>query len=233
MIIVLYGIASSDLAYPENMPEPTAPTPTDLRSDSRRNRLRLVAAARELVAEKGMDVTAAEIAARAEVGVGTLYRRFISKEALIRDILADGIDEVQSAADSALSEPDAWSGLSTFFTFFSKIQVDNQGIAEYVSSASGIPSEEMCRYNGRLRERLQELVQRAHRDGSLRADVTWEDIVILSRASVAASECLGVQALPEQWRRSCAIILEGMRARGGDPLPGVPPFDRFTKATPG
>ena len=186
--------------------------PSDLRADSRRNRVRLVTAAREPVAEKGSDVTAADIAARAEVGVGTLYRRFGSKDALIRDILADGIDEVQAVAEGALEDPDAWNGLATFFTFFSKTQVANQGIAEYVSSATGLSTAEMCTYNGRLRELLQELVQRAHSSGALRADVTWEDVVLLSRASVAAGECLGVSASPDQWRRSCAVILAGMRS---------------------
>ena len=209
------------------MPETSAPTPSpDLRSDSRRNRLRLVAAARELVAEKGVDVSAAEIAARAEVGVGTLYRRFGSKDALIRDILTDGIDEVQAVAVAALEDTDAWNGFSTFFAFFSMTQVANQGIAEYVSVASGVPSEEMCQYNTRLRSLVQELVRQAHAEGTLRSDVTWEDIVILSRASVAAGECLGVHAPPEQWKRTCAIILEGIRAPGAAALPGTAPVDR-------
>jgi len=195
------------------MPQ-SAPTanPSDLRSDSRRNRVRLVAAARELVAERGTDVTAAEIAARAEVGVGTLYRRFGSKDALIRDILADGIDEVQSVAESALDDADAWNGLSRFFAFFSMTQFANQGIAQYLASSIDIPSEEVCGYNGRLRALVGQLVQRAHSSGDLRADVTLEDIVILSRASVAAGECLGVHAAPDQWQRSCAIILAGMRS---------------------
>jgi len=192
----------------------TAPpaNPSDLRSDSRRNRVRLVAAARELVAERGTDVTAADIAARAEVGVGTLYRRFGSKDALIRDILVDGIDEVQSVAEAALDDPDAWNGLSTFFAFFSMTQFANQGIAEYLASSIDVANEEACGYNGRLRTLVSQIVQRAHDSGSLRADVTWEDFVMLSRASVAAGECLGVHAAPDQWQRTCAIILAGMRS---------------------
>ena len=190
----------------------TPPITPDQRSDSRRNRLRLVAAARDLVAEKGMDVTAAEIAARAEVGVGTLYRRFGSKDSLIRDILADGIDEVETVAQAALDDPDAWNGFADFFTFFSKTQVDNQGIAEYLSLSPAMPDQEMCSYNGRLSGLVRALVERAHAEGALRADVTWEDIALLSRASVSAGECLGVHAPPEQWRRSCAIILNGVRA---------------------
>jgi AcrR family transcriptional regulator len=186
-------------------------TPIDRRSDSRRNRLRLVQAARELVAERGMDVTAAEIAGRAEVGVGTLYRRFGSKDALIRDILADGLNEVEAVAKAALDDPDAWNGLSSFFAFFSQTQVDNQGIAEYLSLSTSVPADEMKRMNGKLSGLVQELVRRAHSEGSLRADVTWEEIVLLSRASVSATECLGVHASSGQSTRACAIILSGMK----------------------
>jgi|LIDZ01.1.fsa_nt_gi AcrR family transcriptional regulator len=186
-------------------------TPIDHRSDSRRNRLRLVEAARELVAERGMDVTAAEIAGKAEVGVGTLYRRFGSKEALIRDILADGLNEVEAVAQAALDDPDAWNGLSSFFVFFSQTQVDNQGIAEYLSLSTSVPEDEMKRMNGKLSSLVQQLVQRAHRDGSLRADVTWAEVVLLSRASVSAAECLGVHASSGQTQRACAIILSGMK----------------------
>jgi AcrR family transcriptional regulator len=190
----------------------TPATPLDHRSDSRRNRLRLIAAARELVAERGMDVTAAEISARAEVGVGTLYRRFGSKESLIRDILADGIDEVEAVALQALSAPDGWSGLSTFFAFFSQTQVDNQGIAEYLSLSTSVPVDEMNRYNGRLSSLVQQLVHRAHNEGTLRADVSWQEVVLLSRASVSAAECLGAHSSAEQRQRASAIILTGMKA---------------------
>jgi len=186
-------------------------TPVDHRSDSRRNRLRLVEAARELVAERGMDVTAAEIAGRAEVGVGTLYRRFGSKDALIRDILADGLNEVEAVAQEALNDPDAWNGLSSFFAFFSQTQVDNQGIAEYLSLSTSVPKDEMKEMNGELSGLVQQLVHRAHREGSLRADVTWEEVVLLSRASVSAAECLGVHASSGQTQRACAIILSGMK----------------------
>ncbi|MGB7509016.1 MAG: TetR/AcrR family transcriptional regulator [Mycobacterium sp.] len=189
----------------------------DQRSDSRRNRVRLVSAARKLVAEKGMDVTAADIAAQADVGVATLYRRFGSKDALIRDILVDGIDEVESVADAALMESDAWQGFCTFFSFFSHTQVVNQGIAEYLSTAAAISAQEEAEYHGQLLSKLQEIVRRAHESGALRPDVTWRDVVLLSRASVAAGHCLGVDAPDDQWQRTCAFIIEGLRATHPSP----------------
>lgn len=189
-----------------------ATTPTDQRSDSRRNRVRLVEAARTLVAEKGLDVTAAEIASHADVGVATLYRRFGSKDSLIRDILIDGIDEVEAVADDALADSDAWRGFCTFFTFFSHVQDVNQGIAQYLATGSAIPAAEAAEYNGRLLKKFKRIVRRAHDSGSLRDEVTWRDVVILSRASVEAGECLGVGSAPDQAQRTCAVIIEGMRA---------------------
>ncbi|MCW2649721.1 MAG: transcriptional regulator, TetR family, partial [Mycobacterium sp.] len=97
------------------MTRDTAPAetgPPHERADSRRKRLRLIEAARLVVAQKGLDAGAAEIAARAEVGVGTLYRRFGTREALVKDILLDGIAETQAAADRALAAPDPWTGLT-------------------------------------------------------------------------------------------------------------------------
>jgi len=195
--------------------------PLDQRADSRRNRLRLVSAARKLVAEKGIEVTAAEIAAAADVGVATLYRRFGSKEALIRDILIDGISEVEMAADTALVDTDAWRGFCTFFSFFSQTQVVNQGIAEYLSAAAAISAQEEAEYHGQLLSKLQQIVRRAHESGALRPDVTWQDIVLLSRASVAAGHCLGVDAPADQWQRTCALIIDGLQATHPSPLPVV------------
>ncbi|GAB2448630.1 AcrR family transcriptional regulator [Conyzicola lurida] len=190
----------------------TAISQPDMRADSRRNRVRLVAAARELVAEKGLDVTAAEIAARAEVGVGTLYRRFGSKEALLDDILADGLDEVEAVALLSLEDPDAWNGLVAFFRFFSQTQVGNQGIAEFLAANSDLPGEAIRDDSRPLRELVQQIVRRAHDAGVLRADVTWQDFIVLSRASVDAGDCLGFHAPSDQWERTCAVILNGLRA---------------------
>ena len=196
------------------------------RADSRRKRLRLIEAARLVVAEKGLGAGAAEIAARAEVGVGTLYRRFGSREALIGDILADGVAEVQSVADRALSMPDAWLGLSLFLSEFSQAQAANRGLHELTASDGGEFSSELREDVLRLREAVQELTRRAHQAGALRKDVTWPDIVVLSLASVHGGTCLEVEGTPRQSSRTAAILLAGLRAdHGGDPLPGDPPVD--------
>jgi AcrR family transcriptional regulator len=199
------------------------------RADSRRKRLRLIDAARLVVAEKGLNAGAAEIAARAEVGVGTLYRRFGTREALVNDILADGIAEIQAAAENALAASDPWMGLTLFLAEFSRAQTANRGLHEYTAADGKAFSSELHAATRTLRHAVRALTERAHRAGVLRADITWRDIVVLSLASVNASTCLGVEATDTQSERTVAILLAGLRARpDSTPLPGEPPIDLLT-----
>jgi AcrR family transcriptional regulator len=205
---------------------PAETRPPRERADSRRKRLRLIEAARLVVAEKGLEAGAAEIAARAEVGVGTLYRRFGTREALVNDILMDGIAETQAAADRALAVGDPWMGLTLFLTDFSKAQTANRGLHEFTAADSTAFSPELHDDTMKLRHAVQKLTERAHRAGVLREDVTWRDIVVLSLASVNASTCLGVYATDTQPERTAAILLTGLRAHdSAGPLPGKPPID--------
>jgi AcrR family transcriptional regulator len=210
-------------------PQDTAPAdtgPVRERADSRRKRLRLIEAARLVMAEKGLDAGVAEIAARAEVGVGTLYRRFGSREALVEDILLDGVAEIRSVLDRALSEPDPWVGLTLFLSEFSKAQAASRGLHEFTAGEGSARSPELDEGTQALRHAIQELVQRAHRAGALRHDVTWRDIVVLSLASAHATTCLGVKATDSQPERTAAILLAGLRADDDAPqLPGESPTD--------
>jgi AcrR family transcriptional regulator len=202
--------------------------PRQERADSRRKRLRLIEAAREAVAIHGLAVTAAEIADRAEVGVGTLYRRFGSKDALVKDILLDAIAEMQTVADASLADPDPWNGLASFLIALSRAQSANRGLAEFTASEASVFSDDVREHSVSLRCAIQDITARAHLAGMLRDDVTWRDIVVLSLASVSAGECLGVRAANDQWQRTVALLLEGLRTPGAQPLPGQSPTDVFS-----
>ncbi|MCW2649480.1 MAG: hypothetical protein JWR32_456, partial [Mycobacterium sp.] len=154
------------------------------------------------------------------------YRRFGTREALVKDILLDGIAETQAAADRALAAPDPWTGLTLFLTDFSTAQTANRGLHEFTAADSTAFSPELHDDTMKLRHAVKKLTQRAHRAGVLRKDVTWRDIVILSLASVNASTCLGVNAADTQPERTAAILLAGLRAHDdANPLPGEPPID--------
>lgn len=195
------------------------------RADSRRKRLRLIEAARAVVAEKGLDAGAAEIAARAEVGVGTLYRRFGSLEALVEDIVLDGIAEVQAAADRSLADADPWSGLTSFLYAHSKANSANRGLFEFTAQDASTLSPQLLRSTLELRAAIKEITRRAHEAGVLREDVAWGDLVVLSLSAVHSGTCLGLRADGDQWQRVTSLLIEALRAPGRNPLPSAPPVD--------
>src|SRR3954449_6757081 len=108
------------------------PTDRPLRADAERNRERILDAAREAFAEGGLDVGLHEIAKRAGVGVGTVYRRFPEKEELIAALFEDRIEDVIAIAEEALAEEDAWTGLEHFLHRTCELQVADHGLHQLV-----------------------------------------------------------------------------------------------------
>src|SRR3954451_8548625 len=89
-------------------------TPRPLRKDAERNRQRILDAARELFAERGLQATLDDVAHRAGVGVGTVYRRFPDKEQLIDALFESRLDQMAALAEDGLTDADSWRGLVTF-----------------------------------------------------------------------------------------------------------------------
>src|SRR3954465_4395805 len=106
--------------------EPVAPL-RPLRADAARNRARILDAARSAFAESGLDVGVEEIARRAGVGKGTLYRRFPTKEALVRAIFEDILEEVETLAADADAMDDAQEAFARFLSAAARMQASNQG----------------------------------------------------------------------------------------------------------
>ena len=109
-----------------------------LRADAARNRTRVLDAARTAFAEAGLDVGVEEIARRAGVGKGTLYRRFPTKEALVRAIFDDILDGVRARRRRAReAEPDAWDAFAAFLAARARMQASNQGFYDVVAQRLG------------------------------------------------------------------------------------------------
>ncbi|MEV6098469.1 TetR/AcrR family transcriptional regulator [Nocardia sp. NPDC051981] len=184
-----------------------APTP---RADARRNLERLVTAARAAVAEVGVAVTAQEIAQRAGVGKGTFYRRVPSLDALLTAVLEEVLDEGIAAADRALAQPDPWQGFTEFAGAYVGLRAESCGVNDALGGAG---SAEVDRCIGDLRDRLRELVGRAQQNGSMRADIAWEDVAFALAGVGTADHTVGLRAAPDQWRRTLRIVLDGLSAR--------------------
>lgn len=213
------------------MTSTSAPTGTDQsgeRADSRRNRRLLIEAAQAAVAEHGVEVSALDIATAAGVGVGTLYRRFGTKEALIESIVLAVIEEVWADADEALADPDPWQGLAGFLIAFGESQLKCRGLAELAALHPERKFELFGDQIRALRAAIERITDRAHAAGVLRQDVTWRDILLLSRAPLETNHAMGIQGDDQQWRRTMAVVLDGLRAPGSSPLPGSPPQEVVT-----
>src|SRR4051812_49978584 len=107
-----------------------------LRKDAERNRQRLLAAAGELFAERGLDVTLNDIAHHAGVGVGTAYRRFANKEEVIDALFEESLQDLASVANEALDDPDAWRALVTFLERSLHMQFGDRGLNQIMNDAS-------------------------------------------------------------------------------------------------
>ena len=195
---------------------PAAP----LRADARRNREAVVAAAREVFAAQGLDAPLDEITRRAGVGNATLYRRFSTREALIEAVFADGLGSVQQAGQEALSADDAWTGLTVLEERLCALLAADHGAKELLTTAvTGVPAlDAFKRHN---RETVTLLVARAQHQGSMRTDVTAEDLLISLGALCGAVPALSSADAPDAWRRPLALLMDGFRAAGGHPLPGL------------
>lgn len=192
-------------------------TPSDrpLRADAERNRQRLIDAAREVFAERGLDVTLDDIAERAGVGVGTAYRRFPSKDDLIDALFEQELAEIVDIAETAAGHEDAWAGLVYWMTSIIEKQVESRGLkAIMTSTARG--KERVDAARGQIGPRIMPLVARAREAGQLRSDVQPSDIPMVVFMIVSGAEYTH-GADPELWRRYLAIALDGLR--GDSELP--------------
>ena len=200
-----------------------APADRPLRRDARENRERILEAAQGAFAEFGTEASVEEIACRASVGIGTLYRRFPTKDALIDAVFENHLDRIAAAAERALEEPDAWEALLGYLAFVVGLQAADRGFSEIVGS--NLRNEELlARARTRLRPLVQRLIVQAQEAGELRADVVYEDISVLLWTTGRVVDATRDVA-PEFWERYLALTADGLRACNASELP-QPPLTR-------
>lgn len=181
-----------------------------LRKDAERNRERILDAARELFAQRGLGVTLNEIAHHAGVGVGTVYRRFPDKAQLIEGLFEQRVAEIVALADRALANPDPWDGLVDFIERALEAQASDRAFKEIVlAGPEGL--ERVNRIRAQMLPRMTNLVARAQDAGQLRADVVPQDIPLTQLMIGTIIDCAR-DVQPDLWRRFFAIYLRGLRA---------------------
>lgn len=193
--------------------------PRPLRRDAERNRQRILEAATEVFNERGLDVSLDEIARHAGVGVGTVYRRFRTKEELVEALFMSRLATVAAIAEQALEAADPWAGLVSFMERMTETMAGDLGLRQILMFATyGRDLVAIAReHNAPLVERL---VERAQAAGQLRSDLRQTDIIFTVFMLTEATD-LAQAASPGIWRRYLTLILDGMQpAREGvTPLP--------------
>jgi AcrR family transcriptional regulator len=181
-----------------------------LRADAARNRQRVLTAAARVFAERGLDVSLDEVAQAAGVGVGTVYRRFPNKEALIDALFEDKVENMVVLAQAAEEFDDPWEGFVYFIECALQRQVRNRGLRDVL-----LGSEFACAGAARAREAvapiLSEIIERAQATGRLRPDVVVNDIPMLVTMLGAVSDYVGPENT-ELWRRYMVLIIDGLVA---------------------
>jgi len=178
-----------------------------LRADAARNRDAIVAAAREMFAAQGLSASLEEIAARAGVGIGTLYRRFPARRELIAAALAGRVAEYAAAAERGLAADDAWAGLVGFVERTCELQASDRGLAELLAGAR-LEDDELARLLRDVTGDVDAMIGRAKADGTLRADFTRDDLTLVL---IAAGAVVHVAGAPAAWRRFLALTMEGFQ----------------------
>jgi AcrR family transcriptional regulator len=192
-----------------------------LRRDAARNRDKLIEAARASFAEQGLHVPLEVVAERACVGIGTLYRRFPTRDALIAAAFEHRVAEYARVAEAARDDPDPWAGFADFIAHICEMQVADRGLGDVLTrtfpAATGLEEQ-----RDRAHASVVRLIERAKLAGNLRADVTPEDVPLLLMANAGVVEATGESATAAS-RRLVGLMLAGFRAAADDIAPPVDP----------
>src|SRR4051812_8784160 len=188
-----------------------------LRADAARNRELLLAAAEEEFAARGIDASIADIADRAGVAKATVFSHFTSKEELIAAIVGGHFAALTAVARRLLATADPEAALSEFLT------VAADGIKQQdLTFLRADDDSRVTELRNDLHVAVSALVDRARAAGAIRADITGTDVFLLICAPVHIAGC-HPNANPDLWRRYQAIIFDGLRPSGANPLPQPPP----------
>ena len=195
-----------------------------LRADTRRNREQLLLAARDVFVERGPDAPLEDVAQRAGVGIGTLYRRFPDRQALMRAVALDVLARVTAEAHAALAEePDAFSGLARYMHAALDLRVG--AVMPVLVGSLALDDEALLRARDAAAEPVRAMIAGAQSDGTLRLEVDFGDIgLLIARFCQALPVPFPRPVADELAHRHLSLLLDGLRSEAAHPsqapLPG-------------
>src|SRR3954451_2073970 len=213
-------------------PEPAEPSEPGaargLRVDAERNRRRIIAAAQEAFSDLGIDVPMAEVARRAGVGVGTLYRRYPTRADLVAAAFEHKMAAYADAAGQALADPDPWRGFCGYLERICAMQAGDRGFTTVLTMT--FPTAKQFEADrDRAFADFTTLVERAKAAGKLRADFATEDMPMFLMANAGVLTATA-DAAPDTWRRLVGYLIQACAAPAAQPLPEPPAPRQMYKA---
>jgi AcrR family transcriptional regulator len=174
-----------------------------LRADARRNRERILKAARAVFSASGRDAHLDDVARRAKVGVGTVYRHFPTKDALLEALAREQFELLTRWALEAEVEPDPWAAFRAMIWRGAELQASDRALMEAVAAFK--PS--VAQQAEELHASIERLVRRAQAQGEMRADATGADVQLMMCGLASVMQMSG-----DGWRRYLTVMLDGLRA---------------------
>ena len=191
------------------------------RRHAKRNHELLVEAAREVFAEQGVEASLEEIARRAGVGIGTLYRHFTTREALVEAIVERRMAELVGVAEASAREPDGWAALVQLLERMLELQADDRLLKDVLMRYSH-GAGRLTSARAELRRLFEQVLERARAQGTLRDDFTLSDLALLFWSFTPVLDATADVA-PQAWRRHLHWLLDGLRPEAAT-APSEPPL---------
>ncbi|MCB0213302.1 MAG: TetR/AcrR family transcriptional regulator [Anaerolineae bacterium] len=181
-----------------------------VRADAQRNKDALLEAALEVFATSGVDAPVREIAAKAGVGVGTLYRHFPQRSDLIVGVFRRQVDACADAASVLAEEHAPVEALTLWLQRFADFIVTKHGLAAALHSGDPAYTSLPAYFEGRFRPALKGLLDAAAKAGEVRTDIEPDDLLI-----AVSSLCISIYSDPDFARRMVALLVDGLRYNAG------------------
>ena len=189
-------------------------TDRELRADARRNRERILRTAQQLFATEGLGVSLDEIARRAGVGPGTVYRHFPAKEALYLAVATDMLKRLVAEADVLAATDDP----AAVFTLLSRMMAtgaENAAVKSALAAAEFDLRTAAPDVAADLTRHVADLLNRAHAAGAVRHDLTADDVMALVAGAFAAIRHANAETSRKRSAHIAQIILDGLRPQPG------------------
>jgi len=188
-------------------------TDRPLRSDARRNRAKLLDVAERVFAEKGTSASTEEVARRAGVGIGTVFRHFPTKGDLLEAVFVARLRRLADEADRLAADADPGEAFFSFFTQMVASAPEKNALSEALTAAGVDVAETTSPIKDDFRRSVSTLLERAQRAGAVRPDVGFAEVItLLVSASHAAEHPF---TAPDVQARALSVLLDGLRPPAG------------------